>query len=68
MKATHSGHCQACGHLQKLPKDVLAKHGYKIKHGFFSGICIGAGELPFEESCDLVSDSWRTPNHNFDIS
>lgn len=48
------GHCQACGHLQKLPKGKLSLHGYTTRFGFFSGICGGAKELPFEKSCDLV--------------
>lgn len=54
MKATHSGHCQACGSLQKLPNDRLSKHGYTVTHGYFSGVCRGAGHEPFEVSCDLV--------------
>jgi hypothetical protein len=54
MKATHSGHCQACGSLQKLPNGKLSLHGYKVMGGFFSGVCRGARELPFELSCDLV--------------
>ncbi len=55
MKATHKGHCQACGRLQMLPKGVLSKHGYNVTHGFFSGVCVGAGYLPFEKSCALVA-------------
>lgn len=54
IKSTHSGHCQACGHLQKLPGGLLAKHGYTVAHGFFSGVCVGANYLPYEQSCDLV--------------
>jgi hypothetical protein len=54
MKATHAGHCQACGRLQKLPSGRLAKHGYTVRGGFFSGICRGAGYLPIEVSCDQV--------------
>lgn len=54
-KATHSGHCQACGSLQKLPNGLLSNHGYKVTHGFFSGICRGAKFLPFEVSHDQVS-------------
>lgn len=54
MKATHSGHCQACGSLQKLPSGKLSLHGYHVPYGFFSGICVGAKELPFEKSCGLV--------------
>lgn len=52
--ATHSGHCQACGSLQKLPKGKLSLHGYTVAHGWFSGVCRGARELPFELSCNLV--------------
>jgi hypothetical protein len=55
MKATHSGHCQACGRLQKLPGGKLSKHGYTVRQGFFSGTCPGSGHLPFEVSHDLVS-------------
>jgi hypothetical protein len=53
-KATHSGHCQACGRLQKLPHGYLAKHGYTIALGFFSGTCMGSELPPFEKSCELV--------------
>lgn len=52
--ATHSGHCQACGRLQKLPNGKLSLHGYTVTHGFFSGTCRGASYLPFELSCDQV--------------
>lgn len=53
-KATHSGHCQLCGRLQKLPDGVLAKHGYTKEWGFFDGTCPGSGFLPYEVSCDQV--------------
>jgi hypothetical protein len=53
-KATHSGTCQACGCGQKLPYGQLSKHGYTTKWGFFSGICAGAGHLPYELSCDFI--------------
>jgi hypothetical protein len=53
-KATHRGHCQACGRLQMLPHGDLSLHGYTVDHGFFSGVCRGARHLPFEESCALV--------------
>lgn len=52
--ADFSGHCQACGRLQKLPNGVLAKHGYKIAAGYFSGVCAGSGHLPFEKSYDML--------------
>lgn len=54
MKATHKGHCQCCGRLQMLPGGVLSKHGYTVDFGYFSGVCRGAGELPFEQSIDLI--------------
>lgn len=53
--ATHSGTCQACGRLQKLPGGVLSKHGYTVESGFFSGVCRGSGYLPFEVSYDQVA-------------
>jgi len=52
--ATHSGTCQICGSLQKLPRGVLAKHGYTTKWGFFSGVCTGSDYKPFEESKGLI--------------
>lgn len=55
--ATHSGHCQLCGHLQKLPGGRLSLHGYSVTHGYFSGTCSGARELPYEQSCELVKKS-----------
>lgn len=53
-KATHSGTCQACGNLQKLPGGVLSKHGYDVQWHFFNGVCLGAGHKPFEQSTDLI--------------
>jgi hypothetical protein len=52
--ATHFGTCQVCGSRQKLPSGVLAKHGYTLKFGFFSGTCWGSDALPFEQSKDLI--------------
>lgn len=52
--ATHKGHCQACGRIQKLPKGVLSQHGYTVSFGFFHGICPGYNHLPYEQSCELI--------------
>jgi hypothetical protein len=59
--ATHDGHCQVCGRLQRLPGGTLAKHGYEVhgrRHGgyggYFSGQCWGSHHPPYEESCELV--------------
>jgi len=54
MKATNKGTCQCCGAIQKLPNGKLSKHGYTVDWGMFSGTCQGAGELPFEQSTDLI--------------
>ena len=53
-KATHKGTCQVCGSVQKLPNGRLSKHGYTTRFSFFEGVCAGAGELPFEQSIDLI--------------
>lgn len=53
-KATHKGTCQCCGNVQKLPSGVLSKHGYTVDFGWFNGVCMGAGHLPFEKSTDLI--------------
>jgi hypothetical protein len=52
--ATHDGTCQVCGSVQRLPGGLLAKHGYTTKWGFFSGVCHGAGALPFEQDKGLI--------------
>jgi hypothetical protein len=56
MGATHKGTCQACGNTQKLPNGRLSNHGYTKEFGFFNGTCMGAKQLPFEQSCDLIKD------------
>lgn len=62
IKATHSGTCQVCGRLQKLPEGVLAKHGYNLRFGFFNGVCWGAGYRPFEQATDAIEKAigWAT--------
>jgi len=56
-KSTHSGTCQICGKLQKLPYGLLSKHGYMTRWGFFEGTCYGAENKPFEESCAMIQDA-----------
>ncbi len=53
-KATHNGECQVCGRRQKLPNGRLSKHGYTKRWGFFQGVCPGAGNLPYEQSCEFL--------------
>lgn len=43
-----------CGCLQKLPGNVLSKHGYTKRWGFFEGTCPGAHYRPFEQAFDRV--------------
>jgi len=61
-KATHLGTCQVCSRVQKLPNGVMAKHGYKVLGGFFSGVCFGSNHLPLEQDKTLVEESivWAT--------
>lgn len=54
-KATHTGTCQICGNMQKLPNGRLSKHGYTVDYGYFNGVCRGHGALPFERSIDLIA-------------
>jgi hypothetical protein len=53
-KATHRGECQICGRFQKLPNGRLSTHGYTVQWNMFQGTCPGSGELPYEQSCDLI--------------
>lgn len=53
-KATHQGTCQICGSTQKLPSNLLSIHGYTVQWGFFSGVCSGSKNLPFEKSIALI--------------
>lgn len=64
IKSTHKGHCQFCGRLQMLPNGNLAKHGYTINHGYFSGTCIGSENLPFEQSCSLLESIIKSAEIN----
>jgi len=64
MPHTHKGTCQICGceHAVNNATGVLAKHGYTVAYGFFSGICKGAAEEPLENSRELLDsnvDHWR---------
>lgn len=52
--ATHSGHCQDCGNVQKLPGGKLSLHGYTVEWSQFIGDCPGSYQLPYELSCDRI--------------
>lgn len=53
-QATNKGTCQICGRIQKLPRGLLAKHGYQVVWESFTGTCYGSGLAPFEVSCDTA--------------
>ena len=65
MKASiYQGHCQACGRVQVVldGKNVMSKHGYSVRHGYFQGICIGNDHAPLEQDrsyLDWVVDYLR---------
>lgn len=65
-KATHEGHCQACGSLQKLPGGLLSKHGYTVEWSCFIGTCPGSGHLPFEQDSSLVQVFVRSAQSSLD--
>lgn len=52
--AREMGHCQCCNSFQKLPRGHLSLHGYTVAQGYFQGVCAGAGQLPYELSCDFI--------------
>lgn len=57
MKSSNvQGHCQACGRIQVVlePKGVMSQHGYKVRSGYFSGVCIGHDHLPLEVSREYL--------------
>lgn len=61
--AEYYGVCQWCGSRQKLPGGVLAKHGYDVRFGFFNGVCRGSGNLPFEQSKEMIDESIKWAKH-----
>tara|TARA_R110000851_G_C12839492_1_gene541590 strand:- start:54 stop:665 length:612 start_codon:yes stop_codon:yes gene_type:complete len=55
-KHTHKGTCQACGRVQAVnnKSGMIAKHGYTVDWGYFSGICQGSDEAPLEQSTEVT--------------
>lgn len=49
--------CQICGRLIKLVRGNIAHHGFQRPgSGYQTSSCMGARELPFEVSCDVLRD------------
>lgn len=53
---THRGTCQACGSVQASANSnsLIAKHGYIVDWGYFSGTCQGSGKRPAEHDVSLT--------------
>lgn len=44
------GHCPDCGRQHAVVRDLMAKHGYDVKHHYFRGVCQGQFYSPIEQS------------------
>lgn len=42
------GHCPVCGRIHAVTGGLMAKHGYTVDHGWFSGVCAGQFFAPLE--------------------
>lgn len=56
---THRGSCQICGRDQAVDvkTGLIAKHGYTVQWGFFSGTCFGSGFRAFEVATDAIAEA-----------
>lgn len=63
-KHTHKGTCQVCGYVQAVNNKTgrLAKHGYSVEWGYFSGTCAGSDETPLEISSELTESTIENLN------
>ena len=59
MAHTHTGTCQLCGreHAINVKTGEIAKHGYTVDYGFFSGTCRGAGYQPLQISREHLDNN-----------
>lgn len=55
---THRGHCQLCACVQAIdPKTgLIAKHGYTVQYGYFSGTCPGSERFSLHVSRVLADE------------
>jgi hypothetical protein len=53
---THRGHCQLCGRVQAIDvkTGLVAKHGYTVERGYFSGQCPGSDVMNLHVARDLA--------------
>lgn len=53
--------CQVCGREIKAKKGIIAHHGYKRpEQGWQTDSCIGARQLPYEKSRDIIPKAIQT--------
>ncbi len=50
VKTQTRGICQCCGREQAVVNGMMAKHGYTVKQGWFSGVCSGKNFAPVQVS------------------
>lgn len=53
---THRGHCQLCAKVQAIDvgTGIVAKHGYTVEQGYYSGQCPGSEALSLHVSRELA--------------
>ena len=65
-KAIYKGTCQSCGSVQKLPKGIVANHGYTLYWGFFNGVCSGSRKNPYETHTDHIAKTIETMHNQIE--
>ncbi|BAU40183.1 hypothetical protein [Ralstonia phage RSP15] len=53
------GNCQVCGRQHAVVKGVMAKHGYKVQHGYFNGVCSGQHYRPLQHDRSVTDFNVR---------
>jgi len=48
------GHCQICGRQQAVPNGHMSHHGYRVRNGWFEGVCNGHSFAPIEKDRDVL--------------
>lgn len=58
---THRGHCQLCTMVQAIDPvtGLVAKHGYTVAYGYFSGTCPASGKRSLHVEMKLAAESIR---------
>lgn len=54
------GNCQCCGRDQAVTGGQMAKHGYEVKDGYFSGVCQGHKYQPIQKDREVADQIVKT--------